>query len=152
MLLPHCRSLRNAQPDTRPSEFLLDQPPASTNPRATLDATGQRMNNLLYSGSDPHRGESGSDTRSRLRLGNPDPGEKCVSRSAQDLVDHAGQPITAETMSACLEQYRAGKPVLPYISSFPHWKGTRHTEDEVIIDLVEAGSVSLSQSLASALF
>jgi peptide/nickel transport system substrate-binding protein len=129
-------STSKARGDTvRPVEFLLEQPPASLNPRSTLDAIGQRINALLYSGL----------TRNDKNLvPEPDLADRWdVRKSGTEihfhihpgLRDHDARPITASDLEQCLEQYRVGKPVSPYSSSFPLWKGTRHVENEVILEL-----------------
>ena len=134
IILPPATPAMRSLPLHRLLELLQDQPPVSTNPRATLDATGQRLNSLIYSGL----------TRIAPNLDpKPELAEswKVASRGEvifkirEGLQDHEGQPITAESLSACLEQYRVGKPTSPYISSFPHWRGTRHTAREVILEM-----------------
>jgi peptide/nickel transport system substrate-binding protein len=121
-------------PAAQALEFLLDQPPASMNPRSTLDATGQRLNALLYSGL--IRVDANLDVRPDLAESweTRNHGKEIHFRIRPGLKDHALQPITAESINTCLEQYRVGKPASPYSSSFPHWKGTRHTDREVILE------------------
>ena len=130
LIAPHA-----ARSEVRPAEFLLDQPPVSLNPRSTLDATGQRLNNLLYSALTRISTELEPKPDLAESWQVRDHGREVHFKIREGLKDHSGETITAEKISACLENYRTGKPTSPYISSFPQWKGTRHTDLEVILEL-----------------
>ncbi|MCM2276917.1 MAG: ABC transporter substrate-binding protein [Oligoflexia bacterium] len=120
---------------TEPIRILLDQTPATLNPRGTLDAAGQRINALIFRGltridSDlqpqPDLAESWSVQNS---------GRVWKFRIRPELRDHAGRTIDARQIAACLENYRTGKPVSPLRGSFPHWKGTESDSFQVTIRL-----------------
>lgn len=118
-----------------PIRLLLDQPPASLNPRSTLDGAGQRINSLLYSGltridqnllPQPDLASSWETRKG---------GKEVAFRIRSGISDHSGRAITAADLRACMEEFRRGKPVSPYISSFPTWIGTRSTDHEVVFEL-----------------
>jgi peptide/nickel transport system substrate-binding protein len=101
-----------------PLEFMMDRPPVSLNPRSTVDANGQRLNALMFRAL----------TRINADL-NPQP-DLAQSwkfgdggKSLQFLIP-PNSDITAQKMAQCLETYRAGKPISPYMGSFPNWLST----------------------------
>lgn len=102
----------------------MDQNPATLNPRATLDAAGQRINALLFKGltridADLHPQPDLSEGWEVL-----DSGKTWKFRIRERLTDHSGQAITPARIASCLEQYRDGKPISPLKGAFPNWIGT----------------------------
>lgn len=122
-----------ARANSKDLTVLLDRPPANLDPRLSYDAPSQRLGELIYRGltrmdkdlsPQPDLAESwqvlegGKLWRFKIRKG------------AQD---HSGKAIDATRMAACLESYRAGKPVSPLIGSFPNWIATEKQGDEISV-------------------
>ena len=108
-----------------PVRVLLDSPPLTLNPRFTLDASGQKLNALLYRGLTT----IDADLNARPDLAeswySEDSGKKWIFRIKPSLKDNAGNPITAAKLASCLEEYRQGKPASPIKAGFPFWRNTR---------------------------
>lgn len=115
----------------------MDQIPSTLNPRATVDAAGQRINALLFRAL----------TRIDADL-NPQPDlATSWKTSADGLVwrfpiqegskDHDGESIDAKKIAACLENYRQGKPTALVIGAFPSWQSTSVENNEVVIRLAK---------------
>ncbi len=120
----------------RPVRIVIDQAPLTLNPRMAIDAVGQRLGALLFSGLtrvDEHL-EVKPALAKEWRL---DRDRRSWVFSLQpDLKDHAGQPIGANDVIQCLEQYRIGKPVSRLSGALPGWKGTSVTPSgEVRLEL-----------------
>ncbi len=118
-----------------PLRILLDAPPSTLNPRASVDATGQRLGGLIFRAltrmdvrlkAQPDLSESWRVTPDGLRW---------VFRLRSGLKDHGGEPIDAARLAVCLEEYRAGKPISALQGAFPSWKGT-HTDPKAPQDVV----------------
>ncbi len=123
--------------DPLPLRILLDAPPSTLNPRASIDATGQRLGGLLFRAltrmdvrlkAQPDLAESWRVSRDGLRW---------TFRLKKDLRDHSGEAIDAARIAACLEEYRAGKPVSALQGAFPNWKATRVDSKEPRTVVVE---------------
>ena len=120
----------------RPVRIVIDQVPLTLNPRMAIDAVGQRLGALLFSGLT--RIDENLEVRpalaSRWRL---DRDQRSWVFSIQPhLKDHAGAPIGPTDIMQCLEQYRVGKPVSRLSGALPGWKGTTVTsEGEVRLEL-----------------
>jgi peptide/nickel transport system substrate-binding protein len=124
-----------AQSPAAPLRLLVEQPPATLNPRFALDAPGQRIGALIF--------------RALTRVSEdlkplPDLASSWKTRRGgvgwefvivPDARDHSGQPITAELIARCLEQYRVGRPTSPHAAAFPGWKGTRAEGTRVIVEM-----------------
>lgn len=113
----------------------VDTAPATLNPRFTLDATGQRINMLLFRALtrvDAHLKTSPDLAASWKPL---DGGKKWRFELAKNLLDHAGMPITASDVRDCLQQYFQGTPASPLKGSFPNWKEIRAEKDAVVFEL-----------------
>lgn len=115
--------------------ILLDSPPATINPRLALDAAGQRVDELLFTGlvqldknltPSPALAESWRTEKQ---------GTVWRFKMRPDAKDGAGVPISAEKMAACLDSYRTGKPTSPYVGSFPAWRSTEVSGSEVVLHL-----------------
>lgn len=124
-----------AYPAGEAVRILMDSAPATLNPRATLDAAGQRLNALVFASLTRIRPdlEPEPDLAASWRVA--DGGRTWVFKMREDARDHGGEPITAARMAACLEQYRAGKPVSPLRGSLPKWIQTESTDKEVTLKL-----------------
>lgn len=105
--------------------ILLDQPPLTLNPRIALDLNAQRIVPLLYRGL--------VKINADLRV-EPDLAEKWQADPQgktwkfwlkPNLKDHAGEPINAQKMRSCLEEYLHGKPFSPVGAVFTNLKTTR---------------------------
>jgi peptide/nickel transport system substrate-binding protein len=110
--------------ETDPLRILVDRPPITLNPRQSLDLTGQRLGALLFLGL----------TRLDNRL-QPVPGLAKRWRALEQgktwefeiqkgLIDESGEPITADQVAQCLENYRGSKPVSNVGMSFRGWLAT----------------------------
>jgi ABC-type transport system substrate-binding protein len=106
---------------------MMDRPPVSLNPRSTVDANGQRLNALMFRAL----------TRIDADL-NPQP-DLAQSwkfgdggKSLQFLIP-PDSDIGAQKIAQCLETYRAGKPISPYMGSFPNWLSTEAKGNAVIL-------------------
>ncbi len=118
-----------------PLRVLVDRPPATLNPRATLDATGQRINALLFRGLtridpnlvvQPDLAESWTPSKDGLSW-------RFTLRAGAR--DQAGTAIDAAAVRACFENYRVGKPVSPLRGSFPGWTATEAEANSIIVRL-----------------
>ena len=117
---------------------LLDQAPATLNPRATLDAAGQRLNMFVFAALtriQPNL-DAGPDLAESWRIA--DGGKTWIFKMRPGVRDHAGDLITAEKMRTCLEEYRTGLPISPLKGSLPKWIATEHTDNEVTLRLSAA--------------
>lgn len=114
---------------------LIDPPPISLNPRNTVDATGQRLNALIFRGLtridenlDPQ-----PDLAKEWKISPSGVQWSFVVRGS--MLDHGGDPITAEKITLCLENYRKGIPPSLLRSAFPGWETTSFENDSVIMHL-----------------
>jgi peptide/nickel transport system substrate-binding protein len=126
-------NLENLENSRNSLRFLLDQPPVSLNPRLAVDATGQRIDALLFRGltridanlnAQPDLASSWEMRKDGLEV-------KFVLPDS--LLDHELKPITSELVAQCLENYRIGKPTSPYIAAFPTWVSTRNIGNTVVL-------------------
>lgn len=122
-------------PENPPLRILMDQTPATLNPRATLDASSQRINVLLF------RALTRLDSR---LVPQPDLAESWEAldsgrvwkfRIRKDLKDHSGTPIGPDQIRQCLENYRNGQPASPLIGGFPGWVETQSDLESVTLRL-----------------
>lgn len=109
---------------SRPVTWVMTDAPLTLNPRSTIDASGQRINALLF------RGLTRLDSELRVQ---PDlaeawkvdaSGKRWEFSIPSGIKDHEGQVIGATEWATCLENYRIGKPASHFRSAFPHWIGT----------------------------
>jgi len=124
-----------SQNSSVPLRILLDPPPTTLNPRASLDVTGQRINELLF--------------RALIRLDadlTPQPdlaqsyevldsGKTWKFTIRQNQKDHEALLINPSKIRECLENYRLGTPASVFKNTLPHWIGTEATQDAVILRL-----------------
>lgn len=100
-----------------------------------LDAAGQQLDELVFSGLI----QLNKDLRPVPAIAESwtveNGGKTWRFRIRDNARDQSGEPITAEKMTACLENYRHGKPLSPYIASFPAWTGTEALNNEVLLKL-----------------
>jgi ABC-type transport system substrate-binding protein len=121
-----------------PFRLLLDQKPGTLNPRATLEAQGQRVAALLFKALT--RIDSNLDAR-------PDAALKWETRQqgkewrfelpSQSL----GEPsLTPKNWLDCLEEYRAGLPPSPVAKALKDWKSTELATDgrTLVLNFVSA--------------
>lgn len=118
-----------------PLRILLEPPPANLNPRASLDATSQRINELLF------RALTRLDTH---LVSQPDLAENWVIQDSgktwrfkirKDLKDHSGEPIGPSQIKECLENYRIGTPTSAFRTALPYWSATESDRDSITIRL-----------------
>ena len=107
-----------------PLRVLLDSPPSTLNPRFTLDASGQKMNALLFRGLTRIDANLNASPDLAESWHPEDSGRKWIFQLKPFLKDNAGNPITVQKMVSCLEEYRQGKPLSPIQAGFPFWHGT----------------------------
>lgn len=116
----------------------IDTPPATLNPRFTLDAAGQRINMLLF------RALTSTDADLKTQ---PDLAESWRSfengkvwkfEIKKNLIDHSKKAITAQDIALCLNEYIEGKPTSPLKASFHSWKSIDATGSTVTIRLSSA--------------
>lgn len=127
---------KSAQPGVRGElRILVDQPPLTLNPRSSLDANGQRLGAFVYraltridANLEPR--PDLSESWEILALG-----KTWKFKIRPGLQDHRGQPIDAQRIVQCLEQYRDGKPVSAVKAGLPYWKSTRAENRSVILEL-----------------
>ncbi len=105
----------------------MDAPPLTLNPRSTLDASGQRINALIYRALTQvdHNLETRGDLAENWKSDRES--KQWVFRVKSDL-----QPLFE-----CLENYRTGKPTSPLLNGFPSWKSTelKKSRNEIIFHL-----------------
>lgn len=114
---------------------LIDRPPSSLNPRHAQDATGQRLNALIFWGLTRIDADLNAQPALASKWEILDGGKKWRFEMREGAKDHAGQTIDARRMVQCFEEYRVGKPATPLMSSFPNWKGTRVEGEAVVFEL-----------------
>lgn len=109
---------------TPPVRLVVDQAPHTLNPRMALDASGQRIGAMIFSGLT----RIGPDFRTEPDLAESWKNDPTMKRwtfqIARNRADHAGQAITAQNVQACLEEYRAGKPRSLVGANFARWRAT----------------------------
>ncbi len=114
---------------------LVAPPPTGLNPRQTVDATGQRMGALWFSGLTRMSTElkPAPDLAKRWFF---DPAKKTWTFEIDtSRLDHGGERITPERLVTCLENYRAGSPASAIASQLSHWTGTSVLRGNVVISL-----------------
>lgn len=118
-----------------PFRILLDPPPINLNPRASLDATSQRINELLFRALT--RLDSNlvplPDLASKWEV--LDDGKTWKFPILKNQKDQSNQVIDSEKMRQCLENYRIGSPTSVFRTALPHWISTETLNDSVIIRL-----------------
>ncbi|MEK7691572.1 MAG: ABC transporter substrate-binding protein [Bdellovibrionota bacterium] len=127
-----------ASPVPPPIRVLLDQKPATLNPRTALDASGQRLGALLFRGLVRIDADLGPvpDIASSWKV--EEGGRRWVFTLRPDLRDHGGTPIDARKMAECLESYRIGEPPSRLRGSFTPWKSTQvRGNSEIVLELTE---------------
>lgn len=126
-------SLADAQ--TGEIRLMLDYPPSTLNPRSALDASGQRLGELLFQGL-TLLDERLRPTPSLAARWEPQrQGRVWKFWIAPALKDQAGRPITAEAIARCMEEYRTGKPISRISTAIPGWESTRFEGDAVVFQL-----------------
>ncbi len=101
-------------------DIIVDQPPATLNPRMTLDASGQRINALLFAALT----RVGPDLAVLPDLARSWRGERGNRQwhfeIAPGRTDHSGREISAKDLASCFEAY-ASKPRALAIQSLSEW-------------------------------
>lgn len=126
-----------ASPIRARAEYLsyLEAPPATLNPRATLDATGQRLDMLLFRGLtqlDANLEAQGDLAESWKPL---ESGKTWEFRFRAGQKDLAGAPISTDDYVRCVRQYLDAKPTSPLKSSFPSFVSVAAKGDAVVFRL-----------------
>jgi peptide/nickel transport system substrate-binding protein len=119
----------------RPFTFLVDFPPTTLNPRASLDASSQRINALMFSALTRINADLAAvpDLAESWKI--EDGGKNWIFKIRKDRHDEMGHPIDAKALADCLENYRIGKPTVPFRSAFSAWIGTEAKEEELTLHL-----------------
>lgn len=104
--------------------ILLPLPPVTLNPRLTIDATGQRLNALMFRGLTRLDADLRPQPDLADRWETQRSGKIWNFRIREGLKDHAELPITPQKVAECLENYRVGNPPSIMRASFPFWKTT----------------------------
>ncbi len=124
-LLPLTACSGKSEGPDHPFRILMDQKPATLDPRLAQDASGQRLGSLLF-GALSHLDadlQPVPDLASRWSVSKD--GRLWSFWLRPDAKDQAGGRIDAEKMTECLEQYRHGKPTSPIGKEFETWKSVR---------------------------
>ncbi|MCM2322778.1 MAG: ABC transporter substrate-binding protein [Oligoflexia bacterium] len=119
----------------QPLKILLDQAPATLNPRSTLDAAGQRIAALMFRALSRIDADLVPQPDLAQDWQITEAGRTWTFRIRENLQDHQGQLITPGRIAACLENYRTGKPISPLRGTFPHWIGTSAAASTVTLKL-----------------
>jgi peptide/nickel transport system substrate-binding protein len=108
---------------------LLEFPPATLNPRLTTDATGQRLNMLMFRALT--RIDADLAVKPDLaKSWNTSPDQKIWTFELHPAaLDHQKNPIRAHDLKTCLEEYLDEKPVSPLKASFPNWQSAKVISD-----------------------
>lgn len=120
-----------------PLEIMLDNPPATLNPRMALDATGQRLDEIVLRALT--RMNQDLIPQPDLSLGwvTEDSGRRWSFTIRPGQTDQSRAEITPARIAACLENYRIGAPPSPFASAFPGWLSSRAEGNRVVIRLSE---------------
>jgi peptide/nickel transport system substrate-binding protein len=94
------------------------------NPRQTLDAMGQRLGALIFGALTRMDAELVPQPDLATRWSVAADGLSWRFELPPGLADHAGGPIGPAELRECLEEYRAGKPPVAFLSAFSTWKAT----------------------------
>ena len=131
--------------------FMVDRPPPTLNPRQSIDATGQRIGALLFRALT--RADSNLTPQADLATDWEvlERGKLWKFRMKPNVLDQAGQPITAQDMAQCLENYVRGKPVSPLAAAFPYWTKALALKDTISIELRQP-DVYLADNLSALKF
>ena len=130
-----CAACTSNSEKNSPLRLIIEQPPTTLNPRAALDAWGQRIDALIFRGLT----QIDSDLNPQPDLADhweiADGGKtwKFVIRTG--LRDQSGESITPLRIANCLDEYRMGKPTSPLAAAFPYWRKTRSDSSSVILEL-----------------
>lgn len=115
--------------------ILIESEPASMNPRQSLDAIGQRLENLVFRGLTtldanlepmPDLSE-----KWRLEMG----GHRVRFTVRKNLRDHGGGAITPDLLQQCFQNTFFKKPESPYASSFPLLKSISLEKRDLLFEL-----------------
>jgi len=144
------------QPKPLPSDgrlrILVDQAVHTLNPKRTLDATGQRLNALIFRALTQVDENLQSQPDLALRWESLQAGKTWKFWIRSDLQDHQGRPIHAKDIAMCLEQYREGKPISPLRGAFPTWKSTRVENNSAVIVELEKPDPYFPKNVSSLRF
>lgn len=114
---------------------LLDQTPATLNPRATLDAAGQRINVLLFRALTRIDAALAAQPDLASSWEAKDQGKVWIFHVQEGQKDHEGQPIDAQTVFQCLENYRVSKPPAAIRNALSTWIGTSINSGAIVVQL-----------------
>lgn len=118
-----------------PLRVLLDRAPTTLNPRMSLDSNGQRLGELIYAALtrkdinmqvQPYLAES-------WRV--EDHGKLWRFKIRPQAQDQAGQAISAENLSACIQEYFSGKPKSVVLGAFSMVDSVHADGGDVLIRL-----------------
>jgi peptide/nickel transport system substrate-binding protein len=115
---------------------LIDQPPTTLNPRMTLDASGQRINALLFAALTRMGPSLEVLPDLATRWSHKDSYRRWVFQIHPGATDHSGRPITAQDLIQCFSQYSSGKPRALAVQALPEIKKISATKDTLTFELL----------------
>ena len=119
--------------------LMMDSPPLTLNPRATLDAGGQKIGALMFRGLVREDSEMNLTPDLAAHWESSNGGKRWRFWLKALQRDHAGQPIDGPRMLECLEQYRAGKPLSGVGAGVEGWQSTRLEDgNQLVFELSKA--------------
>lgn len=114
-----------AKPGVCAVKILTMQPPLNLDPRQSLDANSQRLNELLYRGLTRFQTETTPQADlARTWRSSLDKKTWTFDLDSTPSQDHAGEAITPERLLTCMENYRAGKPTSLVARAISGWEST----------------------------
>ncbi len=127
---------------------LLEFPPATLNPRLASDATGQRLNMLLFRAITWIDADLNvqPDLASHWSLSSNK--KSWIFDLKENSIDHAGIPIRATDLKACFEEYFNEKPVSPLKASFPSWSRVEVVSEKQLKIILQAPDPFLLRNLS----
>lgn len=128
-------------PETRALRIAIDRAPETLNPRRALDAIGQQIGSLIFASlvhidDDLKAASDLADTWGPSKNGL----EWRFKLKTPYRLDHSGQPIHAENLLRCFENYRNSAEKAPLILGLANWKGTKIDSREKNTLVFELGS------------
>lgn len=113
----------------------MDQPPATLNPRMSLDAAGQRIDALLFSSLT----QLGPDLQVLPDLATKWKADTSLTRwsfkLAPSRTDHEGAPITADRLIECFNHYVQAKPRALAVQALAEWSALEHQGETLTFTL-----------------
>jgi len=119
-------------------KILIDQPPATLNPRMALDASGQRINALLFAALTRVGATLSVEPELALRWSSDRQSKRWEFTLAPDSVDHSGLRLTPALLKECFENYRQSKPSALSVQNLTAWKTLSVQGNALVFELTQA--------------